>query len=182
VVSLDAADRRRPGALGRVETLLAPTKAIVRHSIIMDVSGLPVFVFEPEPDGALAFRTSGEARAYLNAYLFSESLTRVLARQSVPKSHPVIYTITGQLLKTRRTGLFRYPILIPDGAPDDADLQTRLDNYATRRGLPVPLVDRIALANQLIRERWERHREVPPPLPQWLARRMPERENPPPEI
>jgi hypothetical protein len=91
------------------------------------------------------------------------------------KSRPVIYTITGQPLTTKRIGLFRYPILVPDGAPDDAGLQGRLDSYATRRGLPVPVTDRVALANQLMRERWEQDRATPPPpLPKWLARRFPE--------
>ena len=138
----------------------------------MNVAELPVFVFglSPDPDEVYAFPTPGEARGFLNGYLFSESLIRVLGRG---KSRPVIYTITGQPLTTKRVGLYRYPILVPNGAPDDADLQARLDAYATRRGLPVPVTDRVALANQLLRESWEQ-RQAAPPLPKWLARRMPD--------
>ena len=155
----------------------------------MDFAGIPVFAFDlgPAADHEMAFRTATEAGGYLSGFMFSERMTRVLAPGRVPRSRPTIYTITGQPLTVRRTGVLRSSTLVKHGPPDDAGLQARLDDCASRREMAVPVVDRVALANHLMREHWESfwasyHSQPPTPLPRWIARRVPPPPSQPPQI
>jgi hypothetical protein len=122
-----------------------------------------VFMFGLPNGTAKAFATLGEARGYLDGYLFwGWKLV-----MDVPD--PVLYALDGRPIAVTRSGKHGKDIhLAIAEAPDDRGLQALPDDYATVRGLSTPATDRVGIANEMLHLQWEIGR---PARWRWLARR-----------
>ena len=81
--------------------------------------------------------------------------------------YEAFYTVEGERLAVSIRG--GDVLIAPTGEQDVADLRRRLEDVVRVHRLSVPAADARAVADELLREQWERRWPRPP---RWLARRL----------